>query len=71
MDAGGRDGEDDMFDIIRGEDDGSQFLNNSGVGLEIERTNEGQISNDGEENVGAITSLARYIKPLVITRCIN
>ena len=57
MDAGGRDGEDDIFDIIRsgGEDDGSQFLNDSGEGLEIERTDEGQTSNDGEENVGAIT----------------
>ena len=59
MDVGGRDHEDDVFNIIRGEDhvhdDGSQFLNDSGEGLEIERTDEGQTSNDGEENVGSIT----------------
>ena len=59
MDASGRYREDDMFNIIRGQDhvhdDGSQFLNDSGEGLEIERMDEGQTSNDGEENVGSIT----------------
>ena len=35
-------------------DDGSQFLNDSGERIEIERTDRGKTSNDGEENVRAL-----------------
>ena len=38
-----------------GEDDGSQYLNESGEGMELERRDEGQTNNDDEENVGALT----------------
>ena len=56
MDDRGRDGEQAMFDLIAGgEDDGSQFMNDSGEGMELEPRDEGQTSNDGEENVGPLT----------------
>jgi hypothetical protein len=34
------------------QDDDSQFLNNSSEGIELEPTDEGQTSNDGEDIVG-------------------
>jgi len=55
---GGRDEEAEqfMFDIIGDrEDDGSQFLNDSGSGMELERRDEGQTNTDDEENVGPLT----------------
>ena len=62
MDDSGRYHEEDIFDIIRSSqnqedepDDGSQFLNDSGDGLELEPIDEGQTNNDGEENVGSVT----------------
>jgi hypothetical protein len=65
MDAGDRDNEQAIFDLIiagggddsldRDADDGSQFLNESGVGMELESTDGGQTNNDGEENVGPLT----------------
>jgi len=56
MDDRGRDDEQAIFDLIAGgEDDGSQFLNDSGDGLELEPIDEGQTNNDGEENVGPLT----------------
>ena len=56
MDDRGRDDEQAMFDLIAdGEDDGSQFMNDSGEGMELEPRDEGQTSNDGEENVGPLT----------------
>ena len=46
-----RDHEDDLYDIIREEDDGSQYLNESGEGMfEGEPRNEGHKINDDEEN---------------------
>ena len=66
MDNTGRDGEETMFNIIRSpspdenepEDDGSQYLNNSGDGVlifdEDERRDEGH-NNDDEGNVLQIT----------------
>ena len=60
----GRDGEEDIFAIIRqpegeaeasGAEDGSQFLNESGDGMELERRDEAQTStecDDGSQNVG-------------------
>ena len=59
MDASGRDDHDQehiMFNMIRNpegelEDDGSQYLNNSGEGIfEEEPTDEGHTNNDGEGN---------------------
>ena len=60
MDNTGREGEETMFDIIRSpcpdeneEDDGSQYLNNTGEGMifdEEERIDEVQ-NNDDEGNV--------------------
>ena len=49
-----------LFDIIAGgggagEDDGSQFLNDSGEGVGLESREEGQTNNDDEENVGPLT----------------
>jgi hypothetical protein len=63
MDDSGRDHEEDIiFDMIRSSqnqenepDDGSQFLNDSGEGLEEEPRDEGQTNNDGEENVRQLT----------------
>jgi len=56
---GGREGEEEMLDIIsqpRGEaEDGSQFLNDSGPGMELERREEAQTSTEcdaGSQNVG-------------------
>ena len=39
-----------------GEDDGSQYLNESGEGVELEPRDEGQTNNDDEENVGPLTT---------------
>ena len=64
MDYSGRDREEEVFYIIRrpeggaedgGAGDGSEFLNDSGEGMELERRDEGQTNNDDEENVGALT----------------
>ena len=45
-----------LLDLIAGgEDDGSEFLNDSGEGMEVERRDEGQTNNDDEENVGPLT----------------
>jgi hypothetical protein len=63
MDDSGRDHEEDiMFDMICSSqnpenkpDDGSQYLNESGEGLEEEPRDEGQTNNDGEENVLQLT----------------
>jgi len=45
-----------LLDLIAGgEDDGSEFLNDSGEGMELERRDEGQTNNDDEENVGPLT----------------
>ena len=45
-----------LLDLIAGgEDDGSEFLNDSGEGMVVERRDEGQTNNDDEENVGALT----------------
>jgi hypothetical protein len=64
---GGRDGEEDLFEIIKegvahdsggddgGSEDGSEFLNDAGEGMEIEATDEAQPSHDcddGSYNVG-------------------
>ena len=56
---GGREGEEEMLDIISqprgGAEDGSQFLNDSGPGMELERREEAQTStecDDGSQNVG-------------------
>ena len=53
MDDHDRDEEHAIFDIIctgrRDEDDGSQYLNESGEGIEL------QTRNDGTENVGHFT----------------
>jgi hypothetical protein len=62
MDYGGRDDEEEMFKIIQeseahddsgddcGAEDGSQFLNDAGEGMELEARDEGQT-----RNVGALT----------------
>ena len=62
MDYGGRDDEEELFKIIQegeahddggddgGAEDGSQFLNDAGEGMELEARDEGQTS-----NVGALT----------------
>ena len=54
-----REGEEEMLDIIRrprgGAEDGSQFLNESGPGMELERREEAQTSpecDNGSKNVG-------------------
>ena len=45
-----------LLDLIAGgEDDGSEFLNDSGERVELERRDEGQTNNDDEENVGPLT----------------
>ena len=45
-----------LLDLIAGgEDDGSEFLNDSGEGMELERRDEGQKNNDNEENIGPLT----------------
>ena len=69
MDNFSRENEEDLFNIIRTndgeEDDPSQFLNDSGDGLELEPIDEGQTNNDGKENVGSVTKSGEvYIKPL-------
>ena len=46
-----RDQEDDLYEIIREEDDCSQYLNESGEGMfEGEPRNKGHKNNDDEEN---------------------
>ena len=52
-----------LLDLIAGgeddegqtNNDGSEFLNDSGEGMELERRDEGQTNNDDEENVGPLT----------------
>jgi hypothetical protein len=50
-----------MFDMIRSQnpeiepDDGSQYLNESGEGIEEEPIDEGHTNNDGEGNVLQLT----------------
>ena len=66
MDYIGRDREEEVFDIIRrpeggaedgGAGDGSEFLNDSGEGMELENVEglELQTSTDCDENVGPLT----------------
>lgn len=65
MDDSGRDDhdqEDIIFNMIRDSqnpenetDDGSQYLNESGEGIEEEPRDEGHINNDGEGNVLQLT----------------
>ena len=69
MDYGGIDGEQEVLNIINeggahdggaddgGGDDGSQFLNDSGEGMELENVEglELQTSTDCDENVGPLT----------------
>jgi hypothetical protein len=81
MDNTGRDKEVTLFDIIRSpspdenepEDDGSQYLNNSGEGIfQEEQRDEGHTNNDGEGNDLQLTKTGEvYIRPLVIITCIN
>jgi hypothetical protein len=62
MDFGSRDGEEAMYALIQGNGagdggagGGSEFLNESGVGMEVERTHKAQISidcNDGSLEIG-------------------
>ena len=53
-----RDREDDMYDIIREQDDGSQYLNDSGDGMfEEQPTDQWQLTKFGEV----------YIRPLMIS----
>jgi len=53
----GREQEDDMYEIIREEDDGSQYLNDSGEGMfQEEPRDEGHNqNNDDEENALQLT----------------
>jgi hypothetical protein len=78
MDDSGRDHEEDIFALIRSSqnqeerdelDDGSQYLNDSGEGVEQEQRNEGQIENTGQ--LTKSSEVCIYIRPLVIIRCIN
>jgi hypothetical protein len=65
MDYSGRDREEELFKIIEGgeahdggAEDGSQFLNESGEGMELEPRHEAQTStdcDDGSQNVGPLT----------------
>ena len=58
MDRTTEEQEDILNDIIAGggdDDFSSQFLNDSGEGMELERRDEGQTNNDDEENVGPLT----------------
>ena len=64
MDDSGRDDhdqEDILFDMIRSQnpkiepDDGSQYLNDSGEGIEKEARDEGHTNIDGEGNVLQLT----------------
>ena len=81
MDDSGIDHEEDLFKMIRSRrnpeielDDGSQYLNESGEGVEEEPRDEGQTNNDGKENVRQLTKSGEvyiYIRPLLIIRLIN
>ena len=65
-----RDHEDELYDIIREEDDGSQYLNESGEGMfEGEPRDEGHNqNNDDEENDLQLTKSGEvYIRPLMIS----
>ena len=62
--------EDDMYDIIREQDDGSQYLNDSGDGMfEEQPTDQGHTqNNDDEENALQLTKFGEvYIGPLMIS----
>ena len=62
--------EDDMYDIIREQDDGSQYLNDSGEGMfEEQPTDQGHTqNNDDEENALQLTKSSEvYIRPLMIS----
>ena len=69
------DHKDDLYDIIREDDDGSQYLNESGEGIfEEEPRDEGHKNNDDEENDLQLTKSGEvyiYIRPLVIITCTN
>ena len=79
MDYIGREGEEEMLNMINngsdcggsddGEpDDGSQYLNESGYGIEQTSTD----CADGSRDVGPLTKSGEvYILSPVITRCIN
>jgi hypothetical protein len=56
MDRGRDNEEEALLNIIAGgEDDGSQFMNDSGEGMELVRRDEWETNNDDEENVRPIT----------------
>jgi len=62
MDDSGRNHEEDFFEMIRHSenpeielDDGSQYLNESGEGIQEEPRDEGHTNNDGEGNVLQLT----------------
>jgi hypothetical protein len=57
MDFSGKEGEEEMYALIRegGAGDGSEFLNESSVGMEVEQPDEAQISvdcDDGSQEIG-------------------
>ena len=63
-----RNREDDMYDIIRDQDDGSQYLNDSGDGMFEERDQGHTQNNDDEENALQLTKFGEvYIRPLMIS----
>jgi hypothetical protein len=78
MDFGaGREGQDEMLNIIGegGEGDGSEFLNESGEGMEEEQPHESQINDDCEDgSQGTGHALTRsgevyiYMKPLFMNQ---
>ena len=56
MDRSRDDEEEALLNLIAGgEDDGSQFMNDSGEGMELVRIDEWETNNDDEENVGPLT----------------
>jgi hypothetical protein len=56
MDRGRDNEEEALLNIIAGgEDDGSQFMNDSGEGMELVRRDEWETNNHDEENVGSLT----------------
>jgi hypothetical protein len=56
MDRGRDNEEEALLNIIAGgEDDGSQFMNDSGEGMELVRRDEWETNNHDEEIVGSLT----------------
>ena len=82
MDNTGRDGEEALFDIIRStgpveneEDDGSQYLNNTGDGMIFDEDKERDEDDDDEENLDLQISKTGevyiYIRHLMIITFLN